>query len=293
MDLKNKDSVNNISLYEKHYNELVIKKRFSMIIGFLLFFIMFFLACITADVNVGKFIKGFPGFATYIRDTLPDIRFNYFSEDISKWYFRGYIWLNALKETICIALFSTLLSTIIAFVFAFPSSKNLNKNRVVHFIARRTMELARSVPELVYAIAFVFAFNIGPLPGVLAIALHTSGSLSKLFSEVNENMNSGTIESMQSTGANWLKTIRFSVFPQVLPNYISYSLLKLETNIRSATIVGLVGAGGIGVELMFAIRQFQYKEISALLLMIIVSIMIIDFICEKIRTKLISQELLN
>jgi phosphonate transport system permease protein len=182
---------------------------------------------------------------------------------------------------------------VIAFVFAFPSSANLVRNRPLRFLARRTMELARCVPELVYAIAFVFAFSIGPLPGVLAIAIHTCGSLSKLFAEVNENINPGPRESIRSTGANWFKEMRYAVLPQVLPAYISYAMLKLEGSIRASTVVGLVGAGGIGVELMFAIRQFQYREISAILLLIIACIMITDFICERLRSQVIGKETLQ
>jgi phosphonate transport system permease protein len=126
------------------------------------------------------------------------------------------------------------------------------------------MELARSVPELVYALIFVFAFGLGSLPGVLAIAIHSCGALGKLFSEVNENINMDHVEGVQAAGANWIQMIRYAVVPQVVPNYVSYTLLRFKINVRAASVIGFVGAGGIGQELMFVIRQFVYQDISAI-----------------------------
>jgi phosphonate transport system permease protein len=137
---------------------------------------------------------------------------------------------------------------------------------------------------------FVFAFGLGPFPGVLAIAVHTCGSLGKLFSEVNENVNEDQIEGVRASGANWFQIIRYAVVPQVMPNFLSYALLRFEINVRSASVIGLVGAGGIGQELMFVIRQFVYQDISAIVLMIICTVAVIDISCEKLRHHIIGNE---
>jgi phosphonate transport system permease protein len=152
------------------------------------------------------------------------------------------------------------------------------------------MEIERGVPELVYAMMFVFAFNLGPFPGALAIGVHTMGALGKLFSEVNENIDQAQMEGAKATGANWIQVIRYAVIPQVMPNFLSYTILRFEINIRAASIIGLVGAGGIGVELMFAIRQFQYTDISAIVLMIMLVVFVLDFGCEQIRHYIIGKE---
>ena len=207
---------------------------------------------------------------------------------MASWYARGRIWLLRLIDTVWIALFATILGTAIAFVSSFLSARNLSPHPTVYFITRRLMEIARSVPELVSALGFVFAFGIGPLPGVLAIAVHTVGSQGKLFSEVHENIDSGQLEGARSTGANWFQVMRYGVLPQVVPNLVSYTFLRFEVNIRVSTVIGLVGAGGIGVELIFAIRQFQYQEVSAILLMIIALVVGLDLASEGVRRRIVS-----
>jgi phosphonate transport system permease protein len=138
---------------------------------------------------------------------------------------------------------------------------------------------------------FVFAFGLGPFPGILAIAIHTSGALGKLFSEVNENIDIKICDGVIASGGNWIQMIRYSVIPQVLPNILSYTLLRFEINVRAASVIGFVGAGGIGQELMLVIRQYIYPDISAIVLMIIVTVIFIDMICEKYRHSIIGKEL--
>jgi phosphonate transport system permease protein len=139
----------------------------------------------------------------------------------------------------------------------------------------------------------VFAFGIGPLAGVLAIAIHTTGSLGKLFSEVNENADHGPIEGLRATGAGWLQSMGFGVVPQVLPVFLSYTLLRFEINVRGAAIVGFVGAGGIGQELYLVIRQFIYPDISAIVLLIIATVTAIDLVSERLRHAVIGRENLS
>jgi phosphonate transport system permease protein len=224
-----------------------------------------------------------PGILNYFAATLPELAMPTLGRDLAAWYSRGGIWLARLVDTFWIALFATILGTAIAFLLSFLAARNLSPHPAAYVVTRRLMEVARSIPELVYALGFVFAFGIGPLPGVLAIAVHTVGSQGKLFSEVNENIDPGQLEGARSSGANWFQVMRYGVVPQVLPNFLSYGFLRLEGNVRVSTVIGLVGAGGIGVELIFAIRQFQYKEISAILLMIIALVVTLDLSSEQLR----------
>jgi phosphonate transport system permease protein len=138
---------------------------------------------------------------------------------------------------------------------------------------------------------FVFAFGLGPFPGVLAIAIHSLGAFGKLFAEVNENVDMATLESVSATGADWYQVVR-AVVPQVLPGYLSYTLLRFEINVCAASVVGFVGAGGIGQELLFVMRQFVSPDISAIVLLIILTVALIDIACEKLRRRMIGVEAL-
>jgi phosphonate transport system permease protein len=250
------------------------------------------LSLYVGEVRVEKIIKDFPGLFTYIHDTLPEIHIKTALMDIKEWYWALPKWLNLLLDTVLIAFLATLLGALSAFLICFPASRNLVKNTWIYFISRRMMEFARSVPELVYALIFVFSFGLGPFPGVLAIAIHSCGALGKLFSEVNENIDMDHVDGVRAAGANWFQTIRYAVVPQVMPNFVSYTLLRFEINVRAASIIGFVGAGGIGQELMFVIRQFVYQDISAIVLLIILTVTIIDISCEKLRHRIIGEEVL-
>jgi phosphonate transport system permease protein len=170
------------------------------------------------------------------------------------------------------------------------ASQNLTKSKGVVFFTRRLMEFCRTVPELVFALIFVVAFSLGPLPGILALAIHTAGALGKLFAEVVENIDMKPVDGVVATGGNWFHKIRFAVLPQVASNFASYALLRFEINVRGASVLGFVGAGGIGQTLLEVIRKFYYADVSALLIMIIATVMIIDAVTERIRHKLIGLE---
>ena len=276
-----------VKLFEARSRELNRERRFASIIYGLLFLI-----CLAISIHFGEFristlIDGLPGLFNYINDISPQIRMTSFISDLGEWYWRLGVWLRMIVDTVLLAFVGTFLGVTGAFFICFPASRNLVRQRWVYLVSRRLMELARAIPELVYAMIFVFSFGLGPFPGVLAIAIHTIGALGKLFSEVNENIDMNPIEGARASGATWKQMIRFSVVPQVLPNFISYSLLRFEINVRAASIIGFVGAGGIGQELMFVIRQFVYTDISAIVILIIAIVMIIDFVCEKIRHRII------
>ena len=156
----------------------------------------------------------------------------------------------------------------------------------MRWCVKRLLEFCRTVPDLVFALIFVSAFGLGPLAGVLAIGIHSFGTLGKLFTEVIENIDMNPVEGVRSAGGRFVDIVRFGALPQVLPNLASYALLRFEINVRASSIVGFVGAGGIGQDLFVAIRKFYYTDVSAILLMIIVTVSIIDLVTERIRHRL-------
>ncbi len=282
-----------VEAFERARAELQRSKRLQTLVGTILF-----LAALTASVWIGEvslvtFFEGLPGFTNYLSDIAPRLRPGQLLSDLSEWYWALGRWLGLLWDTLLIAFTGTLLGVLGALMVCFPASSNLLRNRWIYFAARRLTEIARAVPELVYALIFVFAFGLGPFAGTLAIAVHSTGALGKLFSEANENVDPGPIEGVRAAGGNWFQGIRYGVVPQVLPTYLSYSLLRFEINVRSASVIGFVGAGGIGQELMFVIREFIYSDVSAIVLLILLTVVTIDISCERLRHRLIGREALR
>ena len=192
-------------------------------------------------------------------------------------------WLWSLWDTLLIAYLGTLFGTLGGFLLCFMASTNLGRSRVHVFLARRALEFFRSVPEIVFAMIFVAAFGLGALAGVLALSIHTMGALGKLFSDAVENIDMRPVDGLIATGATWWETNRYAVLPQVLPNFTSYVLWRFENNVRGASVMGLVGAGGIGQDLMEYIRKFYYSDISALLVLIVSLVVIIDILTGRLR----------
>lgn len=255
-----------------------------------------FLAALVGSIVVSNFsipglVKGLPMAWNYIAGTLPTLTFENFAADMAEWYWGLRYWLRLLLETILMGFIGTVLGGLVALLLSFPAARNLVENTAIYFAARRALEFMRTVPELVFALIFVFAFGLGPFAGVLAIAVHTAGALGKLFAEVNENADPRPMEGIRAAGGNWPMVMRLGVVPQVLPNYASYLLLRFEINVRGASALGIVGAGGIGQDLYVAIRQFEYTDISAIMLLLILTTSVIDIICENIRHRLIGQDL--
>ena len=192
--------------------------------------------------------------------------------------------------TLNVALVSTLLSVAIATPLSFVAARNLTPSHPLRIVVKRIMELLRAFPEIVIAGLFAAILSIGPIAAIVAVGLHTIGALGKLFYEVNENIDMGPDEGLRAVGASWLSRIRFAVLPQVLPNFISYTLLRFEINVRASTIIGAVGGGGIGQELKLSIsRGFGAKTI-ALVLLLFVTILLVDQISGWLRRKLVGDE---
>lgn len=235
-------------------------------------------------------MAGMPRLGEYLAKTIPALSWDTLGADLAAWFWRWKIWAWLLLETVLIAFMATVLGVAGGFLLSFPASRNLSPNRWVLTITRRCLEIARTVPELVFALIFVFCFGVGPMAGVLAIALHTCGSLGKLYSEANENLDMRPLEGVKSSGGSWADQIRYGAVPQVLPNIVSYTLLRFEINVRASSVIGYVGAGGLGQELRTAISLQEYTDLSALFVIIFVSVFIIDWGSEKLRHRLIGLE---
>jgi phosphonate transport system permease protein len=199
--------------------------------------------------------------------------------------------LPALIETLNIAGAASLLGGTAAVVLAFLGSGNLGVKPlyIIPFI-RRGMDSMRAFPELIIALFLIYIMGSSPVPAMIAIAFHTAGALGKLFSEVNENIDSASIEGLESCGANWLQRMRYGVLPQVMPNYLSYFMLRFEINVRASAILGFVGAGGIGIEMRRTIGwgKGAGDETAALFLLLILSIFVIDQLSSALRRRLVS-----
>jgi len=206
------------------------------------------------------------------------------------WAFLGLLWrfLPALIETINIALVSTLIGGALAVVLALAGTRMLDVWPPLIPITRRLMDIMRAFPELIIALFLIFVLGGGPIPAMIAVAFHTAGALGKLFSEVNENIDQKPIEGLRSVGANWIERIRFGALPQVLPNYLSYLLLRLEINVRASAILGYVGAGGIGVELRRTIGwgQGAGDETAAIFTLLFLTIVAVDQLSSYLRLRL-------
>ncbi|POR46678.1 phosphonate ABC transporter, permease protein PhnE [Bosea psychrotolerans] len=279
-----------IHAHVESYRRAMSAKRRQTLIGAVIFLVCVWLAAIGSEVDPGKFIENAWRFPKYILETMPTLRFATLGADMAEWFWGIKGWLKLLWQTILIAYTGTILGALGGFLLCFVAAANLGKSPVLRFATRRFLEFSRTVPEIVFALIFVIAFGLGPLPGMLAIAIHTMGAMGKLFSEVVENIDMKPVDGMTATGAGWWQVIRFAVVPQVLSNFASYSLLRFEINVRGASIMGFVGAGGIGQDLIEAIRKFYFTDISAILLLIILTVMLIDYGTERLRHALLSLE---
>jgi len=275
---------------EMAYAQAVASKRRRLWLGLLLLAVLVALSGHVAEISFSKLYQHIGGFASYIDRILHLENGRPVISDPAEWFWGWKKWLALMGETLLMAYVGTLLGAISAFVLCFLASQNLTQSKGLVFFTRRFMEFCRTVPEMVFALIFVVAFSLGPLPGILALAIHTAGALGKLFAEVVENIDMKPVDGVVATGGNWLHKIRFAVLPQVASNFASYSLLRFEINVRGASVLGFVGAGGIGQILLEVIRKFYYADVSALLVMIIATVMIIDAVTERIRHKLIGLE---
>lgn len=241
---------------------------------------LFLYGLTTLETSLWKIIAGFSNLGTFVVLMLPP--------DPGS-FARAIIFVKALFETIAIAFLGTILAAILAFPLGFLAAKNVVANRVVHFLARRSMDTVRGVDALIWALIWVNVVGLGPFAGMLAIMTSDLGAFGKLFSEAIESADRKPVEGVASVGGGKLHEIRFGLIPQVLPVIASQVLYYIESNTRSSTIIGIVGAGGIGLYLAETIRTLEWQQVSFLILLVLAAVTAIDFLSNRLRFAIIGK----
>jgi phosphonate transport system permease protein len=234
------------------------------------------LALITIDLKI-NFINLFSNSSKYFADILGRMIPPDFSNFESLFF--------SMLETIEIAILGTFLAIVISIPIALFSARNLAPNFFIFLIARTITIFFRAIPEFIMAMILVIAIGFGAMPGVLALGFHTMGFLAKFYAEDIEHVNKGPIEALKSSGASKRQVIAFAIIPQIIPSFIANNLYILDRNVRMATMLGIVGAGGIGYELQSSFRMFEYQRVSAIIIIIFITIFLIDHISSFIRSK--------
>jgi phosphonate transport system permease protein len=190
---------------------------------------------------------------------------------------------GATLETLQMALAGTFLALLVAFPIGFLAARNTTPHPMVYYGVRGALNFVRTIPDLALGLLFVAAVGLGAFAGTIALAIHTATVLGKLVSESVENIDEGIVEAIRATGAGYAQILSFAVLPQVLPDLISFTLYRLETNIRAASVLGLIGAGGIGYLMNTSFRTFQYQEAAAIVLVLIALVMLVDYLSSRLR----------
>ena len=194
--------------------------------------------------------------------------------------------IYAMFETIEIAFLGTFIAIVLSIPFGLLSARNLAPNYFVYIICKTIVIFFRAIPEFIIAMILVIAIGFGAMPGVLALGLHTMGFLAKFYAEDIEHINTGPIDALRSSGATKSQIISFGIIPQILPAIVANNLYILDRNVRMATMLGIVGAGGIGYELQSSFRMFEYEKVSAIIILIFITIFGIDYLSSLIRSKI-------
>jgi len=284
-----------VAAFEGERRRVLRRRRAESLVGLLVFSALLALSLQRSEffsANIGGDPLG--RIAEFLARMVPDLKADaLLLEDrqakgsLAWWYYDLPLWLRAGWQTVEMALIATTVGAVAACFAGFACARNLMPLAPVRFAVRRMLELIRTLPDLIVALILVAAFGVGPLAGVITLALSTFGSLGKLFAEVNEEVDERPLEALEASGAGLARKIRYGVLPQVLPNYASYALMRLEGNVAAAAALGIVGAGGIGVELQRAITYTEFDTYLAILLLIVTMIFLIDIASEQIRHRLI------
>jgi phosphonate transport system permease protein len=271
------------------YRRAARAKRLQLIAVAALSLILIALSAIQAEVDPKTFFAKIGGFTSYFdRMATLDSGARVWT-DPAAWFWSFKRSARLIGETVLMAYVGTLTGATVAFALNFVASPNITGRAWLVFAARRLLEFCRTVPDVVFALIFVVAFGLGPFPGVLALAIHSAGALGKQFFETTENIDMKPVEGLKAVGASYAQVIRYAALPQVIASFASFALLRFEINVRGATVLGFVGAGGIGQDLMEAIRKFYYSDVSAILVLIIAVVMTIDVSTQSLRRALISE----
>jgi len=296
----------------RHYRSQVMVRRIYSIIVFALVLIALFAAMNYANAaNSGKFFERIPYMFDFLKSFVPQDPFEIFRAmfDLQSPYYDGslkfdytsdrhyitdslYIpnFIYQLIVTVNIAFVSTIIGGTLAFILCFFAATNLVGAGAVRWFVRRTMEVMRAFPEIVVAGLLTAVLSIGPIAAIAAISLHTIGALGKLFFEVVENADMKPEEGLRSVGANWFERVRFAIVPQVMPNFVSYALLRAEINVRASTIIGAVGGGGIGEVFRLSIGRDHAAKTYAIVILLLITIVAIDQFSGWLRRKLVGNQ---
>ena len=274
----NNKNIHKINENNKKKNlEKYLRPQWSWKTFFFIISTIFLLTVVSIDLEI-DFINLFSNSFKYFADILSRMLPPDFSNLKSLIY--------SMIETIEIAILGTFIAIVLSIPLALLSAKNISPNIIVFFIARTITVFFRAIPEFIIAMILVIAIGFGAMPGVLALGIHTMGFLAKFYAEDIEHINKGPIEALESSGASKRQIISFAVIPQIIPSFVANNLYILDRNIRMATMLGIVGAGGIGYELQSAFRMFEYQKVSAIIVIIFITIFIIDNLSSFIRSKI-------
>ncbi|MEO5323484.1 phosphonate ABC transporter, permease protein PhnE [Mesorhizobium sp. CC13] len=297
---------------ERHWRELASRRRLHTIGGLILLFLALSGSLWFAnDSNAGKFFDRLPHFFDFVDQLIPrdgfevwramfDLPSPYADGSLKFDYPEGRVYLIGsvympeyvykMLETINIALVSTLIGFAFGFLLCFLAASNLVTQRWLRFFVRRFLEILRAFPEIVIAGFFLAVLSMGAIPAIIAVSLHTVGALGKLFFEVVENADMKADEGLRAVGGNWPERVWFGIVPQVMPNFLSYALLRLEINVRASTIIGAVGGGGIGEALRLSISRNHEAKTIAIILLLFCTIVAVDQFSAWLRKKLVGEQ---
>lgn len=300
------------ALVEQHWQELASRRRMYTLFGLVLL-----IAAVGGslwfanETNSGKFFDRLPYLFDFIQELVPrdateiwramfDLASPYDDGSLKYNYPEGRLYITEtfyipeyiykMVETINIALFSTVIGAIFGFCLSFLAARNMMPLTWVRWPVRRMMEILRAFPEVVIAGFFLAILSLGPIPAIAAVSLHTIGALGKLFFEVVENADMRAEEGLRAVGANWFERVWFGITPQVMPNFVSYFLLRFEINVRASTIIGAVGGGGIGELLRLSISQGHEAKTLAIVLLLLITIIGVDQLSASLRRRLVGEQ---
>jgi len=275
-----------LAALQESYRKAVARRRLRMTFAAAVFTAALVIAAIGAEVDLRTFVAKIGNFVSYFERIFALETGARVWTDIGEWFWGWRKWVAMLAETLLISYVGTLAGAIVAFALNFLAAANTSPAPWLPFVVKRGLEFCRTVPGIVFALIFVIAFGLGPMAGVFALAIHTAGALGKLFSEIVENIDMKPVEGIRATGGSWFATMRFGVLPQVTAGFASYSLLRFEINVREASVMGFVGAGGIGQELKNSMDLLLFPRLLTIIVIILVMVTLIDAGSEWLRRRL-------
>jgi len=281
--------------FERYYQRIRRQQKRDSLVWSLVLVGLYLAAANMAEFNLVTIWQSLPHFFDYLHEIMPVLHLPVLFADgktegsLAYWGYRLNIQLPLIWETLQLALASTLIAVVIAGVLAFFAADNTQTPASLRMAIRAFVAFLRTMPELAWAVMFVMAFGIGAIPGFLALALHTIGSLTKLFYEAIESASDKPVRGLAACGASKLQRMRYAFWPQVKPVFLSYSFMRLEVNFRSSTILGLVGAGGIGQELMTNIKLDRFDQVSMTLLLILIVVSLLDTVSGRLRRRVVEE----